>query len=219
MNTLTIFTNWSLPLFLNRRNKYPIGAACGVFAAMIYLITNHNPLSEPILLPMSWLDRTIPFLPHSVWIYVSEYIFFVAVYVMSEDLDNTNKYLYSFVALQLVSVAIFIVWPTTFPRGMYPLSPDLDWPTLTVFTQLRTADTPANCAPSLHVSSVILSSFIFLDEKGRRFPFFFAWATLISISTLTTKQHYVVDVMTGFLLAVCMYWFFHRIMTYRRKRP
>jgi membrane-associated phospholipid phosphatase len=92
----------------------------------------------------------------------------------------------------------------------------MDSATYFVFNALRTADTAANCCPSLHVSSVFLSVFIFLDDQRSKFPFFFVWGSLIAASTMTTKQHYMVDVLTGFLMALGTYWIFHRYVSYRK---
>jgi membrane-associated phospholipid phosphatase len=208
----------ALPLFLTRRSKFPMGALMFGLAVALYLPVNHFPAFEPQLLPLSWADRAVPFLPNSVWIYLSEWIFFIVVYALARDLNNTNKYIYSFLGLQLLSVAIFWVWPTTYPRGGFPLPDDLNALTYYAFSNLRTIDTPGNCCPSLHVSSCYLSSFIFLDEQRGKFPFFFIWATLIALSTLTTKQHYVIDLVTGLLLALICYWFFHRYVDYRRPK-
>ncbi|MCC7441375.1 MAG: phosphatase PAP2 family protein [Bdellovibrionales bacterium] len=207
--------SFTLPLFLTRRNRIPTIAACGVVATLMYLGSNHFHLFEPGLLPMSWVDRTIPFIPWTVWIYTSEFALFFAVLGLSRDLRNTNKYLYAFLGLQTVSVTIFVLWPTTFPRDLYPLPTDIGSWTFALFNNLRTTDTPANCAPSLHVSSCYLSSFVFLEERRPLFPWFFAWSTAIAISTLTTKQHYLVDVALGFLFAAIFYWLFYRWMPYR----
>src|SRR3989338_3491259 len=114
---LALESDWSLPIFLTRRNKYRAGLIAAFVATVLYLTSNHFHLIQPILLPMTWIDRTVPFLPNTVWIYTSEYIFFATVYILTRDMVNTNKYLYSFLALQAVSVTIFWVWPTTYPRG------------------------------------------------------------------------------------------------------
>lgn len=183
-------------------------------AVAMYLPANHIHFFAPQLLPLFWIDRIVPFIPHTFWVYVSEYIFFAAVYITSKDMVNLNKYFYSFLVLQAVSVAIFWAWPTTYPRELFPLPPDLDPITAFSFGSLRAADSPANCCPSLHVSSVYLSCFIFLDEQRQKFPFFFFWGTAIAASTLTTKQHYLVDVISGFFLAVATYWIFHKYVHY-----
>jgi membrane-associated phospholipid phosphatase len=207
---------WALPLFFNKKNKYPMGILMAIFAIAVYLPANHFHLSEPSLLPMHWIDTAIPFLPESVWIYISEYLFFVVVYLTCKDLGNLNKYFYSFLVLQVVSVVIFWLLPTTYPRDQFPLPLDLDAVTFFAFRLLRVADTPANCCPSLHVSSVYLSSFIFLDDQKKKFPLFFLWGTAIAVSTLTTKQHYLIDVVTGLIMALATYWIFHKYIPYRQ---
>jgi membrane-associated phospholipid phosphatase len=206
---------WFLPIFLTPEMKWPAGMATFTAAVVLYLAANHIHLFPPQLLPLSWVDQVTPFLPNTVWIYVSEYLFFFFIYHLCRDMVNTNKYLYSFLTLQILSVTIFWLWPTTYPRDQFPLPADLNWFTYELFSRLRATDTPANCCPSLHVSSVFLSSFIFLDEQRKKFPFIFLWGVLISISTLTTKQHYLVDVVSGFCMAVILYWTFHKMIPYR----
>ncbi len=211
----TVLAQWSLPVFMTRANKNRVGFLLALIATVLYLGSNHFHLYPPRLLPMWWIDEAVPFIPLSVWFYISEYLFFPVVYFTCRDLVNLNKYFYSFLFLQTISVLIFIVWPTTYPRELFPLTENVDGVTYFIFNLLRTADTAANCCPSLHVSSVYLSVFIFLDDQRGKFPFFFIWGTLIALSTLTTKQHYMVDVFSGFFMALGTYWIFHRYIAYR----
>jgi len=205
MNSLT------LPLILTKENKIWIGFAWFVIAGSLYLGSNHIHFFEPRFLPMSWVDLGTPFIPQTVWVYMSEYLFFYTIFLTCRDIVNLNRYIYSFLALQLVSVTIFWLWPTTYPRDAYPLIPDaMDRATYFLFNSLRQTDSPASCAPSLHVSSVYLSSFLFLKEQKEKFIWFFVWGTLIAISTLTTKQHYLIDVITGFMMAVGVFWLFNK---------
>ncbi|MGZ3698076.1 MAG: phosphatase PAP2 family protein [Bdellovibrionota bacterium] len=203
-----------LPPVLRPGNKYKVGWSLFALAAIVYLIPNHFHFYEPRLLPLSWLDQAIPFMPNTVWIYVSEWAFFAAIYICVRDAANANKFIYSYAALQSFSCLIFWIFPTTFPRGVFPLPEDLNLATRWFFSFLRGVDTPANCFPSLHVSSVFLCSFIYLEDRRRLFPFFFVWAAAISVSTLTTKQHYVADVASGFAMAIVFYYIFHRFFTY-----
>ena len=160
-------TAFALPLFINRLNRLSVGAMMFIGGGSLYLLSNHLHFSDPRLLPMSWVDNAVPFLPNTMWIYISEYIYFIVIYLLCKDMVNLNKYFYSFLSLQIVSAFLFWVWPTTYPRDSFPLPADLNAFTTFAFTQLRQADTPANCCPSLHVSSVYLSSFVFLDEQRR----------------------------------------------------
>src|SRR5215213_7099154 len=92
----TFLANWTLPIFMTKENKYSIGVMLAFAAVMLYLISNHYHLFTPQLLPMYWIDTFVPFLPNSVWIYISEYVFFAVVYVTCRDMVNLNKYFYSF---------------------------------------------------------------------------------------------------------------------------
>ena len=206
-----------LPIFLTQTNKYLFSLLWVVIGFGLYEISNHYPIFTPQMLPMTTWDKMIPFWPHTVWVYTSEMFLFFSVYILSKDLVNANKYLYSFLALQIVSVSIFLIWPTTYPRELYPLPIDLDPWTNHIFSNLRGVDAPSNCLPSLHVSSCYLSAFVYLDEQKKKFPFFFLWATAIALSTLTTKQHYIVDVVAGFLIALTMYLIFHRCVKYQNQ--
>lgn len=206
-----------LPLFLKKSHKSKLLSAAIVGSAglMFYLVPNHIHLFEPQLLRMTWIDQNVPFLPHTLWVYLSEVPLYFCVFFLMKDPANANKYLYSWLSLMFFSSIIFWFWPTTYPRELYPLPANLDSLTSFAFGLHRAADSPANCAPSLHVSSCYLSAFVFLDEQREKFIVFFLWATAIALSTLTTKQHYILDVVTGFLMAVIFYWFFHKRIRYK----
>jgi membrane-associated phospholipid phosphatase len=205
-----------LPLFLNAGNKHRVGWLWALILGALYMSANHQNFFEPYVLQMTWIDREMPFLPWTFWIYASLYVLYGVVYLTSRDMKNTNQYLYAILALQTVSVIIFWIWPTTFPRGDYPIPEDTNAVLKWVFENFRKIDTPKNCAPSLHVSSCYLSSFVFLQERRKLFPFFFIWATAVAFTTLTTKQHYVIDIILAIPLAVGCWWFFHRKAQYKK---
>jgi len=195
---------------LNARNRHWAAALVFAVATVVYLATNHLHLTAPHLLPMTWVDAGVPFIPGTVWIYNTDYFFFISVYaLLSSDLDALNKYCLSFLALIVASGLIFMVWPTVYPRDLFPLPATLDAATAGSFALLRRLDTPANCCPSLHVSGVTLALLAFMDRRRpARSVLFFAWGALIVLSTLTTKQHYVIDVVAGAGLAAVFYRLF-----------
>ncbi|NDG85851.1 MAG: phosphatase PAP2 family protein [Proteobacteria bacterium] len=206
-----------LPLFVTRNNKYFAGAVMYAIGYVCYYFTNHNPMFAPRELPFTWIDAHVPFLPYSVLVYISEYFYFAFVYILLSDRDNINKYLYSFLTLQLFSCTIFMIYPTIYPRELFPVPAGTpDW-LAAIWTWLRQQDAATNCLPSLHVSSVYLSAFAFLSENKRKhFKVFFVWSTLIALSTLTTKQHYLMDIITGLLFALFFYNWFHVKQAYVR---
>jgi membrane-associated phospholipid phosphatase len=204
-----------LPRLCTIQNRLAAGVGIFGFAVLLYLLANHIHYFPPQTLPLTWIDQSVPFLPNTFWIYTSEYIYFFIIYYRLKNELNLNRYLYSIGALQVTSCLIFCIWPTTYPRDLFPLPTDLNQITYSLFNFLRVLDTPANCCPSLHVSSVYLACFVFRHEQSKSFYAFFTWATLIAISTLTTKQHYLADVISGLAMALAHYWFFYQKVSYR----
>src|SRR5690606_25062089 len=136
----TRFQKFALPVFVNERNKYPLAAVWFVVAATLYLFSNHIHFFEPVYLQKMWIDHVTPFIPETVWIYLSEYFLFLSVYILCKDFTNASKYLYSFMTLQTISVLIFIIYPTTFNRADFPIPESTDPITTFIFNALRTVD-------------------------------------------------------------------------------
>lgn len=184
---------------MSERQKLAGGTAVLVSAATLYGLNNHLHLREPALLPMTWVDRSVPVVPWTVWVYASYPLQFVATFFVEERRARLNRWLWAVLAVNLVSNVVFLLWPTTIQR---PPVPDADPWTEYAFARLHAIDTPASCLPSLHVSTAFLASFVFLRRHAARFALFFAWACAIALSTLTTKQHHAVDVLAGLGLAI-----------------
>jgi membrane-associated phospholipid phosphatase len=189
---------------VSERQKLVGGTAVLVSAATLYGLNNHLHLREPALLPMTWVDRSVPVVPWTVWVYASYPLQFVATFFVEERRARLNRWLWAVLAVNLVSNVVFLLWPTTIER---PAVPATDPWTAAAFAKLHAIDTPASCLPSLHVSTAFLASFVFLRRHTLRFTLFFAWAVAIALSTLTTKQHHAVDVVAGLGLAIGA-WFF-----------
>jgi membrane-associated phospholipid phosphatase len=92
--------------------------------------------------------------------------------------------------------------PTTYPRELFPIPADAGPLSALLLTALRTFDTPSSCLPSLHVAISVVSALLVFRERPRLSLALLAWAAAIAVSTLTTKQHYAVDVVSGAALAV-----------------
>ena len=199
-----------LPYFLTSKNKYWCGLLGFLYCLVVYQLTNHHNIARlPAMLEFTAIDRAVPFIPYTVLVYVTLHLVFIVTYVFSQDMDNLSRYFYGFIFQQTVAVLIFWFWPTTYPRDLFPIDhSQLDSFTFAVFSGLRSIDAPTNCLPSLHVSSVFLAALVFRHEQTEKFKFMITWAVLISISTITTKQHYIVDVIGGIALTCFTYWCF-----------
>lgn len=153
------------------------------------------------------LDQKIPFLPWTVLIYFGCYLFWAANYVLSSRQGREEAYTFlsaDFLA-KWICLVFFLLLPTTNTRPSVPEGGI--WNTLMRF--LYWIDSPENLFPSIHC---LTSWFCYIGIRGRKnvsvfyraFSLLFALA--VCVSTLTTKQHVILDVVGGVALAELSYW-------------
>ena len=161
------------------------------------------------------LDTSIPFVPSFIWIYHS-LIPGIAV-SMILLLKRKNVFLTTFFSLILATTILglfHILLPSFYPRDGISVSDISTW--LVALT--RSIDGAHNTFPSAHVSFSWILVFATHDSVfAKRCKWaktaYIIWASLISISTLTLKQHYIIDVASGFVLAYICYFLIQRLTT------
>ena len=115
----------------------------------------------------------------------------------------------------------YVFFPSFYPRESFvDVSTISGW----LIEITRSIDGPHNTFPSGHVTFAwLLVFFVSLSQYTRKYSWikvlYFSWATLISISTLTLKQHFVVDVLSGLALASLSYYLGRKIfVTHTNKK-
>jgi membrane-associated phospholipid phosphatase len=197
-----------LPVVTTIRGKYTAGVLTALISAAMYFAPPHWPLFVPVQLPMTALDKAIPFWPDSGLVYAAMFLFLLGTFIFLDRLTRVSQFLYACLFCQTVGMICFVFWPTTFPRELYPLAPSTDALGTALATYFRATDTPANCLPSLHVCTVVLC--VGALRGGRLFiPGILAGVPL-ALSTLTFKQHYVADVVAGLALGLLACFLFFR---------
>ncbi|AKJ04462.1 PAP2 superfamily protein [Archangium gephyra] len=191
--------------WLERRNKLVLAIAATLLHSLLYGIPNRIHLALPVELPMTWLDRVTPFIPLTFWLYLSDYALVFIAFMLCRRPGSAARFIYAFFTVVGVATLVHWVFPTVYPRALYPVpaeaSPFMQW----MVARFRELDSPASCLPSLHVATAFLSAFAVVAEADRRGPALVAWAAIVWGSTLTTKQHYLVDGATGLLLALAVW--------------
>jgi membrane-associated phospholipid phosphatase len=203
------FSLSGLAAWLERQNKLVLAVAAAVAHALLYGAPNRIHLAEPVELPMTWVDRAIPFLPQTLWLYLSAYLLVFVAFALCRRPGSSARFIFAFFTVVGLATLVHWVWPTVYPRALFPVPPEASAFTHWMMGRFREVDSPASCLPSLHVAAAFLSAFAVLGERERHAPALLAWAALIWASTLTTKQHYVVDGVAGLLLAVGVWTLFY----------
>lgn len=146
------------------------------------------------------LDQRIPVVPAWSFIYVGAFAFWVVGYVLMARGENWYRIMTAEVLAKLICGVCFLVLPTTNVRPELPGS-DLGSALLRLIYSM---DAATNLFPSIHC----LESWIcFAGIRSRRdIPLWYRvfsgiFAVLVCISTLTTYQHVIADVVSGVLLA------------------
>ncbi len=204
-----------LPLIINQTNKHFFVFLSLMLYFILYTTTNHFPLNAPVFLPMTYIDNAMPFIPASILIYLSDYVLPIAAFYVLKNRHDENRFMYTFVCSMIFCTIFFIIFPTTYPRNDYPLTGNENSIIVFLVDFIRNADTPNNCFPSLHVSSSFIAAFAVYHSRKDLSVIFMTWAVLIAVSTLSTKQHYVSDVIAGFLTGWVFHWYFFKKALYK----
>ncbi len=158
------------------------------------------------------VDELIPFVPESSYIYLGCYLFWLYSFFLIAKTGKKNFYnmLSSIYLSYPVCFAFFVLLPTTIERPV--LSGNM--PSEYLMRFIYNADTPVNLFPSMHC---LLSWYCYMFvrkrndiKKGYRI-FSLIFTILICISTQTTKQHYLIDIFGGILLAELSWYIAEKI--------
>jgi membrane-associated phospholipid phosphatase len=175
-----------------------VAVVLGLVVPLYYVIawtTEPSPQHAPAIA----LDGWIPLQPGWMVVYGSIWVFMLLPFAVVREDGLIIRMLLAYLTVVSVSYAGFLAWPTLAPRpAEVPAGGFLAWALRFNYA----FDPPRNCFPSLHVAWAFVTAFACHRVHRGVGRFATGWAALIGISTLFTKQHYVVDVIAGVLLAV-----------------
>ena len=154
------------------------------------------------------LDRALPLQPAWALVYGALYAFLIVlpVFVVRQD-DHIRRTFLAYLMMWIAAYICFVLYPTIAPR---PTKISRTGFVVWGLRFLYDADPPYNCFPSLHVAHSFVSAFTCLRVHRRLGLFAMLCASLVGLSTLFTKQHYILDVVAGVVLASLAYIAFLR---------
>lgn len=152
------------------------------------------------------IDAFVPFLPWTISIYFGCYLFWAINYYLCAKQPEAERYRFfcADVLGKVVCFLVFLLLPTTNVRpeitgnGLWDMGMKL----------LYWIDAADNLFPSIHCfNSWLCWAGV---RKNKAVPAVYRWLSLVfavavCISTLTTRQHVIVDVISGIFLAEVCY--------------
>jgi membrane-associated phospholipid phosphatase len=169
-----------------------------------YLFLERHHFFSATTMPLSVMDRRIPFWAETVWIYLSIHCLMPIGPFLINQRQQLIRYAAGIVLIGLVADVVFIFWPTTCPR------PDATG-TNAIYRHLVSIDNSFHAFPSLHAAFAIYSArvavMVVREINGSPFlkVILWLWAFLILLATLTTKQHVIVDIIAGSTIGAAIY--------------
>jgi len=158
--------------------------------------------------PAVALDRALPLVPSWALIYGALYLFLILlpIFVIRQD-EQIRRTVYAYLLIWLTAYVVFVAYPTAAPRPARVVGEGF---AVWGLRALYSSDPPYNCFPSLHVAHSFVSALACYRVHRRLGIAAVLGAALVALSTLFTKQHYILDVIAGVLLAVVAYAIFLR---------
>ncbi len=173
---------------------------CIFFVAYFYLL--RHPTQPPITMPLTALDRLIPFQPYTLFAYLSLWFYIGVAPGLQRNFAELVVFGLWEAALCLTGLAVFYVFPTAVPALTFDVS---GFPG---FAMLQGVDATGNAFPSMHVAVSIFTAVHIEDVLRRaRVPWAFRlanllWFMAIAWSTVAVRQHVVLDVIGGAMLGL-----------------
>ena len=190
---------WKVLLFLT------LGPAFTVF----YYVPQWLPIFPSTTIPLTAIDKAIPFHPWWIWPYMSMYVMLPIPPMFSTRARDLARYTIGMTIMFVTCCVFFFLWPIAYPR---PPLEDLAAPGF--YRLVTSIDQPINSLPSLHAGltayTIFFAARALRDLPRRAYVPMLAigwiWAALILYGTLATKQHYLVDLPPGVLVAWVAHW-------------
>lgn len=182
-------------------------AGIAVTLAPMYFVIGFMLRGLPAHRPMLAIDQAWPLRPEWMLVYGSLYVFVVILpFFVVRQRDLGQRTLGAYISVMLVAYAGFLLYPTIAPlRGEIAGGGFAVW----TLRGMYDLDTPYNCFPSLHVAYAFIAALACYRVHRGVGLVSVLWAGLIGVSTLYTKQHYLVDVIAGALMGwlACVVFF------------
>ena len=176
---------------------------------LCYFLPQWVSLFEPARIPLTAIDRAVPFDPWWIFLYMSMYLMLPLAPMLAIRTEHFRRYTVGLTIMFVSGCVCFFLYPVAYDRP--PLPPDSPG----FYRLIVTIDRPINSIPSLHagltVYTLLFATRALADLPARRRRALLMagslWGAVILYGTLATKQHYLLDLPPGALLA----WVSHRL--------
>ncbi|MDP3939264.1 MAG: phosphatase PAP2 family protein [Deltaproteobacteria bacterium] len=187
------------------RRPYRVSLPMVVLVGMVpvYVFIPGFATGRAVYVPEVAWDRLLPLQP--VWglIYGALYLFLILLPVFTVRApEHLRRTVLAYLLVWTTAYVFFFFYPTAAPR---PETLSGEGFAVWSLRFLYDADPPYNCFPSLHVAHSCVGALAAYRVHRTVGIIALVCAALVGLSTLFIKQHYILDVVAGALLALLAY--------------
>lgn len=161
-------------------------------------------------------DDAVPFWAWTIWPYLALNLLYPLTFFLCPTRLALRRHALAIALVQAACLLAFVCWPT----GNVRVLPQPAGVNGLLFAQLRAFEAPFNMAPSLHAAVLVLVWQVWrrwLQGAAAWRGLWHAVCGLVLLSTLTTWQHDLLDVLAGLLLGALAWWVTQFV--WRPRRP
>jgi fatty acid desaturase len=171
-----------------------------VIGSGLYALATHAPTRTPLVIPPSGLDHLIPFVPSAALVYATYALLVPALIVVARHRPYFPEVFAVTMGCGLSNAVIYNLVPTR-------IAERVPAPEGSLLAVIQALDTPLGAAPSGHVAlpvAMTVAALMIVRRTSEAASFwrrtaaaFGLWTVALAGSTLVTKQHVMLDIVTG----------------------
>ncbi len=168
------------------------------WVALYYTTAWVGAVRGPVFDPKLPVDSGFPIVSLTFFVYLLAYVIVLGLFVIRRNAAFLNLAFSSFILMNLGAFVLFALFPSQGPERDFTADGG------GIIGLVHLVDSRFNAFPSLHVANPWLVAFLAVKERkiSPLSVLFVVIALSISISTMLVRQHYLLDVLGGFALAV-----------------
>jgi membrane-associated phospholipid phosphatase len=183
------------------RLKLAVTIFLNLWVGIPYYGLQHVHFFPETAMPAGIVDHSIPFVPNTVWLYLSLYLLMPIAPLLMQRREELMRYTVGMAGATLLATIVFIFWPTICLRPALPNPSG-------AYQLLVAIDRPFHAFPSLHACFAVYSV---LCARVAGFTLWlrlvlWTWTALIDYGALATKQHVFIDLIAGGILGALAFY-------------
>lgn len=154
------------------------------------------------------LDRAVPVVPEAIWPYALYYILVMMPMFAVRRVRELAEVCTAYLLVTMSAWVVYALWPV---RMEYPHLVCGGQISCDVLLRLWSMDMGVNVMPSLHAAHSALAALIFWSYRNKAWPLVALGSAAVSVAAVLTRQHYILDIVAGLLLALVVWALVRRV--------